>query len=44
MLGRVAAAGGAELVLRTAQLDQQLEGCATPTMAAGRSSVAGEEM
>jgi hypothetical protein len=42
MLGRVAAAGNAELVLHTAQLEQQqLEGCATPTMAAGRSSVAG---
>jgi hypothetical protein len=41
MLGRSAATSHTGFMLHTAQLDQPHEGCATPTMAAGRASNAG---
>lgn len=41
MLGRAAAASQTGFMLHTGQLEQHLEGCATPTMADGRASVAG---
>jgi hypothetical protein len=41
MLGRAAGSSQTGFILHTAQLDQPLEGCSTPTMAAGRASIAG---